>query len=50
LGAELHLASIVTESSQAVIQAISIRNQLQKVGEQATATAKDSLKFAEKTE
>ncbi len=48
LGAELHLASTVTESSQAMIQGNSIRDQLQKVGEQATAAAKESLQSLQK--
>jgi photosystem II stability/assembly factor-like uncharacterized protein len=46
--AESHLASIVSDSSRAVIQASSIRDQLQKLNDQASASTKDGLQAVQK--
>jgi len=46
--AEMSLASMMTESSQAVLQGGSIRTQLEKLSSQASAAAKDAIEASEK--
>ncbi len=46
--AEVKLASIVDQNSQAVLQAGAIRDQLQKLGEQSNATVRDAIQAFQK--
>ena len=45
---ELRLSSLITRTSQSILQAASVRDQLQRLGDQATGATKDSVEAFQK--